>query len=93
MIRSFRDKDTERLFNGEYTKKWGSALARKAVIKMLLIDSAQTINDLRMPPSNHLEKLVGDRVGQYSIRVNKQWRICFVWEDGDAAEIELTDYH
>lgn len=88
MIRSFRDKDTERLFNGEYTKKWDSALARKAVIKMLLIDSAQTINDLRMPPSNHLEKLVGDRVGQYSIRVNKQWRICFVWEDGDAAEID-----
>lgn len=93
MIRGFRDKDTEQLFYGGYVKRWDNALARKAIEKMLLLDTAKTVNDLRVPPANHLEKLTGDRAGQYSIRVNRQWRICFCWESGNAWDVELVDYH
>ena len=68
-------------------------IARRAVVKLFLIDTATRIEDLRVPPGNELEKLKGDRAGQHSIRVNRQWRICFVWRDGDAYEAELVDYH
>jgi toxin HigB-1 len=93
MIRSFRDKETERLFRREPVKKIPPRVQRPALRKLLLLDAAESLDDLRMPPGNRLEKLSGDREGQYSIRVNDQWRICFYWEDGDAREVEFTDYH
>lgn len=93
MIRSFRDNATEAVWNLRYTKRISGDLAKRARIKMQLIDAATSVNDLRVPPGNRLEKLSGDREGQYSIRVNEQWRICFVWNDGTADDVELTDYH
>jgi len=93
MIRAFRDKDTERLFRRERVKKLPSPVSRVALRKLLLLDAAESLDDLRVPPGNRLEKLRGDRKGQYSIRVNDQWRVCFRWEDGDAYDVEITDYH
>ena len=93
MIRSFRDRETERLFLRERVKKIPRAMQRPALRKLLLLDAADSLDDLRVPPGNRLEKLHGDRAGQYSIRVNDQWRICFYWEQGDAREVEITDYH
>ena len=92
MIRSFRDKDTEDLFYREASRRWGS-VARIALRRLRLLHRATTVTDLRVPPGNHLEALRGDRTGQHSIRVNDQYRICFRWKDGDAFEVELTDYH
>ena len=93
MIRSFRDKETERLFRREPVKKIPLLVQQRALRKLLILDAAESADDLRVPPGNRLEKLSGDREGQYSIRVNQQWRICFYWEDGDAREVEITDYH
>jgi toxin HigB-1 len=93
VIRSFRDKDTERLFNREPVKWWRSAVGRAALRKLRILDAATTLADLRVPPGNRLEKLSGDRAGQWSIRVNDQWRICFRWKDGDAYDVEMVDYH
>ena len=93
MIRSFRDTETERLFRRERGSKLARPLQRAALRKLLLLDAAESLDDLRVPPSNHLEKLVGDRKGQYSIRVNDQYRICFRWEGGDAHYVEVVDYH
>lgn len=92
MIRSFASRDTERLFNDERVAKY-QAVERQARRKLLLIDAARTLEDLRVPPGNHLEALSGDRLGQYSIRINKQWRISFRWRDGDAFDVEIVDYH
>ena len=92
MIRSFRDADTELLFNREASRRW-AAIARVALRRLRLLHRAGTLDDLRVPPGNRLEALKGDRAGQYSIRVNDQYRICFRWEDGDADDVELTDYH
>jgi proteic killer suppression protein len=93
MIRSFRDPETERVFRRERTGRISRTLQRAALRKLLILDAAETVNDLRVPPGNRLEKLVGDRAGQYSIRVNDQWRICFRWSNGHAFDVEITDYH
>jgi proteic killer suppression protein len=93
MIRSFADEQTERLFNRLPVKKLARPLQRAALRKLVLLDAAEALDDLRVPPGNRLEKLAGDRAGQYSIRVNDQWRICFQWSDRDAYEVEITDYH
>ncbi|GFP28458.1 type II toxin-antitoxin system RelE/ParE family toxin [Candidatus Hakubella thermalkaliphila] len=93
MIRSFRDKATERVFNRERVRKFDLKLQRLAQRKLAILDAAETLDDLRVPPGNRLEKLSGDRKGQHSIRINDQWRICFRWLDGDAYDVEITDYH
>ena len=93
MIRSFRDRDTERLFHREPVRKWGPEVQRVGLRKLRVLDAATAIEDLRVPPGNRLEKLRGDRVGQWSIRVNDQWRVCFEWQGGDAYNVELVDYH
>lgn len=93
MIRSFADPNTQRLFLRERVKKFDRPLQRAALRKLTLLDAAESLDDLRAVPGNRLEKLVGDRAGQYSIRVNDQWRLCFRWIDGDASEVEITDYH
>lgn len=93
MIRSFADRATLAIFRGLYVKSVDPALQRKARQKLLMIDAAARITDLRVPPGNRLERLSGDRRDQYSVRVNDQWRICFVWLDGNAHEVELIDYH
>jgi len=93
VIRSFRDKDTEAIWHRRYVKKLSPELSRLAYNKLALINAAESINDLRVPPSNRLEKLAGRRAGQYSIRVNDQWRICFTWSAGGAGNVELVDYH
>ncbi len=93
MIRSFRNKETERLWQGERSRKFPRDIQDRALRKLRQLDAAATINDLRNPPGNHLEALKGNRAGQMSIRINNQWRICFRWIDGDAADIEIADYH
>ena len=93
MIRSFRDKETERLFYRQPAKKFARQLQQSALRKLLLLDASESLDDLRVPRGNHLEKLRGDRQGQYSIRVNEQWRICFRWSEGHADDVEITDYH
>jgi toxin HigB-1 len=94
MIISYRNKETEKIFNGEVSLDYPGDIQRTALRKLLLIDAATSINDLRSPPGNRLEKLSGDRSGQYSIRINDQWRICFIWTDeNNAIDVEIVDYH
>ena len=92
MIVGFKNRDTERLFNDLPVRRFG-AIERQARRKLLLLDQARSLSDLRVPPGNRLERLRGDRRGQHSIRINDQWRVCFVWRDGDADEVEIADYH
>jgi proteic killer suppression protein len=93
VIRSFRDRATERLFRREPVRRWAEAVQRIGLRKLLMLDAATRLDDLRIPPANRLEKLAGRRTGQYSIRVNDQWRVCFRWSDGDAYDVEIVDYH
>ncbi|MBN1937714.1 MAG: type II toxin-antitoxin system RelE/ParE family toxin [Anaerolineae bacterium] len=93
MIKSFRDKQTEQIFARQFSRQFPQNLHRAAWRKLAILDAAEQLNDLRIPPGNRLEKLSGDRVGEYSIRINDQWRICFQWQDGDAYDVEITDYH
>ena len=93
MIKSFADKETEKIYNQVYSKKLPTDIQRIALRKLIMINNASGLNDLKVPPSNHLEKLSGDRKGQYSIRINDQWRICFKWEGRDAYDVEIVDYH
>jgi proteic killer suppression protein len=93
VIRSFRDVDAERLFKRKRIRKLPSNLQRSALRKLLVLDAATNLLDLRIPPANRLEKLAGDRSGQHSIRINDQWRICFRWSGGDAHDVEIVDYH
>lgn len=93
MIRSFRDKDTRRLFEREPVRKWSGSVQKAALRKLLVVDAATSLEDLRLPPGNRLEKLSGKRSGQHSIRINEQWRICFRWEQRDAFDVEIVDYH
>ena len=93
MIRSFADRDTERLFGREPVRRFPTSLQRAMLRKLVLMDAADALQDLLSPPGNRLEKLRGDRVGQHSIRVNDQWRICFRWRGGDAYDVEMVDYH
>jgi toxin HigB-1 len=92
VIRSFADRDTEGLHNRESVSRFRS-FERIALRKLRMLDSAVNLGDLRSPPGNRLEKLKGDRAGQWSIRINDQWRICFRWEGGDAFDVEIADYH
>jgi len=92
VIRSFRDAEAEKLFNDEFSRKY-QAIERVAQRKLTALDEAETLQDLAALPGNRLEALKGDRKGQYSIRLNEQYRLCFVWADGDATDVEIVDYH
>lgn len=92
MIKTFRDADTEKLFNRERVKRF-QAVENVARRKLEMVNAASALGDLKSPPGNRLEKLAGDRAGQYSIRINDQWRVCFVWRDSDVYDVEITDYH
>ena len=93
MIRSFTDKQTAAVFDGHRVKALPAQLQEVARRKLKAVDAAAEINDLRIPPGNHLERLSGDRRDQWSIRIKDQWRVCFRWADGDAHDVEITDYH
>jgi proteic killer suppression protein len=93
MIKSFRSKETEQLFHRQSVRKLPSTIQRNALKKLLILDAAESLEDLRIPPANRLEKLSGDRQSQYSIRINQQWRICFEWNQGNAYNVEIVDYH
>ncbi len=93
MIKSFRDRDAERLFERHPVRRFGADVQRVALRKLRMLDAADSLDDLRVPPGNRLERLRGDRQGQHSIRINDKWRICFRWRGGDAHDVEIADYH
>ncbi len=93
VIRSFKDPETERIFSRQRSRKVPQSIHRSALRKLLVLDAADSLADLRVPPGNRLEKLSGDRKGQHSIRINDQWRICFRWKNGDSFDVEIADYH
>jgi len=93
MVKSFKDKETEKLFNRHFSKKLPQNFQHLARRKLVMLDAAPELNALRIPPGNRLEALKGDRKGQHSIRINDQWRICFRWKTGDAYDVEIADYH
>lgn len=93
MIKSFADKETKKIYSGRVSRRLPADIQRRALNKLRMLNISVNLEDLRIPPSNHLEALTGDRSGQHSIRINRQWRICFVWKDGDAHEVSITDYH
>jgi proteic killer suppression protein len=93
MIRSFRDREAERAFRRERTRRLAPDVQRMAQRKLAMLDAAESLQDLRVPPGNRLEKLSAEREGQHSIRINDQWRVCFRWRDGDAHDVEIVDYH
>ena len=93
MIKSFRCKETEKLFYRQHSKKLPQDVQRTAMKKLWMLDAAPDLNVLKVPPSNRFEPLKGNRKGQYSIRINKQWRICFRWRSGNAFDVEIVDYH
>jgi proteic killer suppression protein len=93
MIKSFRSRETEKIWNGTRSKRLPQSIQQIARRKLRMLNNARSINDLRVPPANRLEALRGNRKGQHSIRINDQWRICFVWMDGDALNVEIVDYH
>jgi proteic killer suppression protein len=93
VIKSFKDDETEKIFNRYYSRRLPSDIQQVALRKLRMLNNAATLTDLRIPPANRLEKLRGDRKGQHSIRINERWRICFEWRDEDAYEVEIVDYH
>jgi len=93
VLRSFADKDTERTWRRERSKKLDQNTQRAALRKLLILDAAETLDDLTVPPGNRLEKLRGDRAGQHSVRINQQWRICFRWTAAGPENVEIVDYH
>jgi proteic killer suppression protein len=93
MIKTFADSETEKVFGRTYSKKLPDDIQKRGRRKLVMVDAAEQLNDLRVPPGNRLEKLSGDRAGQHSIRINQQWRICFRWDSGDAFDVEIVDYH
>lgn len=93
MIKSFQDPETEKVFNHRFSRKLPTHIQRVALRKLEMLDAAEVLDDLRIPPANRLEALAGKRKGQHSIRINDRWRICFVWKAGDAHEVEIVDYH
>lgn len=93
MIQNFKDKEVQKIFERQRSRKLPSEIQQVALRKLRMLNRAETLQDLRVPPANRLERLVGDRDGQYSIRINDQWRICFGWKDGDATDVEIIDYH
>ena len=93
MLKSFGDRATERVFNRVGARRWSTQVQRAALKKLLILDAAEELADLRVPPGNRLEKLRGDRQGQYSIRINAQWRLCFRWKAGHVHDVTMVDYH
>lgn len=93
MIQDFKDKEAQKIFERQRSRKLPSEIQQVALRKLRMLNRAETLQDLRVPPANRLERLVGNRAGQYSIRINDQWRICFGWKDGDATDVEIVDYH
>jgi proteic killer suppression protein len=93
VIKSFADRRTAAVFQGLVPKGFPSTIAQRAQTKLALLDAAASLDELRVPPGNRLETLRGSRRGQHSIRINAQWRICFIWQGGNAFEVEITDYH
>lgn len=93
MIKSYRDKETQRVAAGHQSRKLPPDVQKRARMRIERIHAAVVLDDLRVPPSHRLEALAGDREGQHSIRINDQWRVCFVWRDGSAYDVEIVDYH
>jgi proteic killer suppression protein len=93
VIKTFKDAETEKIYQRERSRKLPSDIQQVALRKLRMLNNAINLNDLRVPPANRLEKLGRDRVGQHSIRINDQWRICFEWRNSDAFNVEITDYH
>ena len=93
MIKSFKDKETEKIYNQKFSKRLPTSIQRIALRKLIMIDNAETLEDLRVPPANRLEELKGNRAGQHSIRINDQYRICFEYKNSDFYNVEITDYH
>lgn len=93
MIQSFKDDEAEKIFNRQRSRRLPSDIQSVALRKLRMLNRAQTLQDLRVPPANRLERLSGDRADQYSIRINDQWRVCFKWENGQAWQVEIVDYH
>jgi len=93
MIITFKCRETKRIFERNHSLKLPLSIQRIALRKLLMLHAAVKLNDLRIPPGNHLEALQGNRKGQYSIRINQQWRVCFIWKEGYAEEVEIIDYH
>lgn len=93
MIKSFKDNETEKIYNQKFSKRFPNSIQKVALRKLIMMDNAECLDDLRIPPANHLEKLSGDREGQYSIRIHNQYRICFVFKDSDLYDVEIIDYH
>jgi len=90
MIKTFKDKEAKKVFDGHFSKKLPQTIQSKARMKLRILDAAMCLEDLLIPPANRLEALTGDRQGQHSIRINQQWRVCFVWNNGS---VEIVDYH
>ncbi len=93
MIKSLKDRETQQIFTRQRSRRLPPDIQQVALRKLRMLNNAHTLNDLQLPPANRLEKLAGDRVGQYSIRINDRWRVCFAWRDGDAYDVEIVDYH
>ncbi len=93
VIESFKNKETRKIWEEIYSKRFPKDIQRIGLRKLIMIHRAKDVIDLRVPPGNHLEQLTGNRKGQYSIRINNQWRICFHWSSGSASDVEITDYH
>ena len=93
MIRTFKDRETEKIFKREFSRKIPSDIQEIALRKLKMLNRSINLNDLKVPPANRLEKLKGERAGQYSIRINDQWRICFEWHQNESFKVEIVDYH
>lgn len=93
MIKSFKCRETQRIWNGHKSRSFPGSIQNRCLRKLRLLDTAVDLNDLRNPPGNRLEKLVGERAGQMSLRINDQWRLCFAWKSGEAHNVEIIDYH
>ncbi len=93
VIKGFRDADTKRIWKRERSRRIPATLVRTAFKKLQMLNAAGALNDLSLPPGNRLERLMGDREGHHSIRINNQYRVCFIWRDGNAYDVEITDYH
>jgi proteic killer suppression protein len=93
MIKSFQCKETEKIYNRLFSQKLPHDIQKAAINKLWMLDAATSLEDLKIPPSNHLESLKGNRKGQHSIRINQQWRICFKWHDSNSYNVEIVDYH
>ena len=93
MIQSFKCKETAKIFDTGFSRKFPAKILKSSIIRLAMINRSGKLDDLKIPPSNHLEKLSGDREGKYSIRINDKYRVCFKWEDSSAFEVEIVDYH